>query len=370
MSRRIRRVGIMTGGGDAPGLNAVLRAFIKRAVGQLHWQVVGIEDSYNGLLSTPQRLVELTPRSCQGLLHRGGTILGTTNRGDPFNFPMPDGSRKNRSAELADAIRAEGLEGVVAIGGDGTLALALRLMEEHGIQTVGVPKTIDNDLSATDQTFGFQSAVEVATDALDRLHTTAASHERVMFLEVMGRDAGHIALHAGIAGGADVILLPEIPYDPAAVAAKIQRRVALGRLFSIIVVAEGAVPIDSAKATEAQRRERLRKGGGAAAVAMAQLEGRIDAEMRVTVLGHLQRGGSPVAFDRILATRYGVGAVDLVEQDRWGEMVRISNGAVSGVPIRDAVSVYRLVDVRGELVRVARSVGVELGDGAAEPGNG
>lgn len=355
-----RRIGILTGGGDAPGLNAVIRAFVKYSVRDKGWEVIGVEDSFNGLLDHPRRLRRLDMRSCQGLLHRGGTVIGTTNRGDPFDFPMPDGSRRDRSRELARAVEEEGLEGLVCIGGEGTQGIALRLMEEVGIPVVGVPKTIDNDLSATDFTFGFQSAVDVATEALDRLHTTAESHERVMFLEVMGRDAGHIALHAGIAGGADVILLPEIPWDPRRVAAKVHRRMQLGRLFSIVVVAEGALPHD-APVDAGARQRRLAAGGGAAAIAMAHLDGLIEAEMRATVLGHLQRGGSPVPFDRLLATRFGVAAVDLVDQNRWGEMVRLRDGRVDGVSIREAVEIYRLVDPNGELVRVAHRTGVEFG---------
>ena len=208
------RIGILTGGGDAPGLNAVIRAVVKYAVGKLHWQVVGIEDSFNGLLEVPRRLQDLTPQSCRGILHRGGTILGTTNRGNPFSFPDGNGGEVNRGAELAAAIKDEGLEGLIVIGGDGTQAIGLQLMDEYGIPVVGVPKTIDNDLSATDLTFGFISAVEAATDALDRLHTTAEAHDRVMLLEVMGRDAGWIALWAGVAGGADCIAIPEVAYDP------------------------------------------------------------------------------------------------------------------------------------------------------------
>jgi phosphofructokinase-like protein len=361
MTQTSRRIGILTGGGDAPGLNAVIRAFTKYAVREYGWEVIGIEDSFNGLFDSPRRLIPMTLKSCQGLLHRGGTTLGTTNRGDPFAFPQPDGSKKDMSDALAAAVKEEGLDGLVCIGGDGTQAISLRLMRERGIPVVGVPKTIDNDLSCTDFTFGFQSAVDVATDALDRLHTTAESHERLMFLEVMGRDAGHIALSAGIAGGADIILLPEIPYDPDRIVAKVRRRQELGRLFSIAVVAEGAVPISGASLSLEERRKRLKKGGGAGAVAIAQLEGRLDAEMRLCVLGHLQRGGSPVAFDRVLATRFGVAAADLVAQDRWGEMVRLRNGRVDGVPIEDAIETYRLVDVDGELVRTARATGVELG---------
>ncbi len=336
-----RRIGICTGGGDAPGLNAVIRAFVKSAVRDHGWEVIGIEDSFNGLLERPRRLQIMDLRSCQGLLHRGGTVLGTTNRGDPFSWPVAGGGREDRSRELKEAVDEEGLEGIVVIGGDGTQTIGLRLMEERGIPVVGVPKTIDNDLSATDLTFGFMSAVEVATEALDRLHTTAESHDRVLFLEVMGRDAGHIALYSGIAGGADVILLPEIPYDPDRIAAKIRRRQALNRPFSIVVVAEGALPIG------AETDARARKA-------------RLHNEMRACVLGHLQRGGSPVAFDRILATRFGVAAVDLVAREQWGYMVRLKDNVVNGVPIRDAVA-QRFVDPHGELVRTARCTGVELG---------
>lgn len=355
-----RRIGILTGGGDAPGLNAVIRAFVKYAVRFKGWEVVGVEDSFNGLLDQPRRLVRLDMRSCRGLLHRGGTVLGTTNRGNPFDFPARDGSTSDRSEELARAVREEGLEGLVCIGGDGTQAIALRLMEECGIPVIGVPKTIDNDLSATDRTFGFQTAVQTATEALDRLHTTADAHERVMFLEVMGRDAGHIALHAGISGGADVILLPEIPWEPERVAAKIQYRASIGRPFSLVVVAEGAVPAGSPTEREARWRI-IREAGGAAALAMQQLEHLVEHEMRATVLGHLQRGGSPVALDRLLATRFGVAAVDLVEARRWGEMVRIRDDRVGGVPIREAVAHHHGVDPKGELVHVARCAGIEMG---------
>jgi 6-phosphofructokinase len=232
-----KRVGILTGGGDAPGLNAVIRAFVKRAVGQKGWSVIGVEDSFNGLMETPHRIKDMQIADCKGLLQAGGTCLGTTNRGDPFSFPGPDGTQEDRTEVLLGSIKEQGIEGLVCIGGDGTQAISLRLMEEHGVPVIGVPKTIDNDLSATDYTFGFQSAVDVATEALDRLQTTAESHERVIFLEVMGRDAGHIALSAGIAGGASVILIPEIPYDTDRVAQKLRRRQGIGRPFSVVVPA-------------------------------------------------------------------------------------------------------------------------------------
>lgn len=357
------RIGILTGGGDAPGLNAVIRAVVKYAVGKLHWQVVGIEDSFNGMLDAPRRLRDLTPRSCQGLLQRGGTVLGTTNRGDPFAFPDGNGGFEDRSAELASAIREEGLQGLIVVGGDGTQAIGLKLMDTHGIPVVGIPKTIDNDLSATDLTFGFISAVETATDALDRLHTTAESHDRVMLLEVMGRDAGWIALWAGVAGGADCIAIPEFPYDPDAFAAKIKARRMKGRHFTLIVVAEGAVPAGGKSLPSAVPHGKGTLAAAGAAETLARLlTERIDVETRTTVLGHLQRGGGPVAFDRVLATEFGVRAVELIHAGRWGEMVCLHGGKVSSVPIRDAVSAYRTVSHDHPLVATARAVGIVFGD--------
>jgi ATP-dependent phosphofructokinase / diphosphate-dependent phosphofructokinase len=353
-----KKVGICTGGGDAPGLNAVIRAFVKCGIRDHGWEIVGIEDSFNGLLGE-RRLQSMTLQSCQGLLHRGGTVLGTTNRGDPFSWPSPTGPQ-DRSEELARAAMEEGLDGIVCIGGDGSQRIALRLMQERGIPMIGVPKTIDNDLAATDMTFGFQTAVDIAVEALDRLHTTAESHDRVMFLEVMGRDAGHIALHAGIAGGADVILIPEIPYDPMRVAAKVKARQDVGRSFTLVVVAEGALPKGCESLTASERKARLKRGGGAAAVAMAQLDG-IEAETRHVILGHVQRGGTPDASDRLLATRFGVGAAHLVAQGRWGEMVALRDGEIVGVSLETACATMRFVDPSGPIVRTARATGVELG---------
>lgn len=356
------RIGILTGGGDAPGLNAVIRAVVKYAVGKLHWQVVGIEDSFNGMLEVPRRLQNLTPQSCRGILHRGGTILGTTNRGNPFSFPDGKGGESDRGAELAAAIKDEGIEGLIVIGGDGTQAIGLQLMDEHGIPVVGVPKTIDNDLSATDLTFGFISAVEAASDALDRLHTTAEAHDRVMLLEVMGRDAGWIALWAGIAGGADCIAIPEIAYDPERFVTKIRERRMRGRHFTIFVVAEGAAPAsgETLPSEVAHGKGRMVTGGAAQTLAKLITE-RIDVETRVTVLGHLQRGGGPVAFDRVLATEFGVKAVELIVAGRWGDMVRLEAGTVSSVPIRDAVAAYRTVENDHPLIAAGRSVGIEFG---------
>jgi ATP-dependent phosphofructokinase / diphosphate-dependent phosphofructokinase len=349
------RIGILTGGGDAPGLNAVIRAVVKHGVGQLHWQVVGSEDAFNGLLDDPRRLVDLTPLSCRGLLHRGGTVLGTTNHGDPFAWPDGSGGTIDRSAELAAAVEAEGLEGLIVIGGDGTQRIAARMMREHGVPVVGVPKTIDNDMSDTDFTFGFWSAIDVVTDALDRLHTTAEAHDRVMFCEVMGRDAGWIALYGGVAGGADCIAIPEVPYDVDRFVQKIRERKRRGRQFTIIVVAEGARP----------EGEAPRKYG--AAVRLATLiEEHLEVETRVTVLGHLQRGGSPVPFDRVLATRFGVHAVELIQEGRWGELVALHRNEVTSVSLLESAGDARLVDPHHPLIKAARAVGIEFGRAAPE----
>ena len=349
-----RQVGILTGGGDAPGLNAVIRAVVKYGAGRLGWRMIGIEDSFNGLLERPLRVQPLTPISCKGILGRGGTILGTTNHGDPFKFPDGTGHDADRSREVVRALDELGLEGMIVVGGDGTMRIARKLAQVHGIKVVGVPKTIDNDLGATDITFGFQSAVDCATDALDRLHTTAESHDRVLVLEVMGRHAGWIALHAGIAGGADCIVIPEIPWHAERLCGKLEERRAIGRPFTLIVVAEGAWP-----AGEIAPR-RIVPGRAAQRVVDGIIARIPTVEIRVTVLGHLQRGGGPVAFDRVLATRFGIGAVDLVEADGWGQMVRLRDGKIEGVPLAD-VDVNRTVDPNGELVHAAKAVGAEFG---------
>lgn len=358
-----RRIGILTGGGDAPGLNAVIRAVVKAAVGDRGWELVGIEDSFNGLFDDPRRLRRLDLRSGSGLLHLGGTLLGTTNRGDPFAFPDGKGGQRDRSAELAAAIREEGLEGLIIIGGDGTQRIGWRMMVEHGIPVIGVPKTIDNDLAATDFTFGFWSAVDVATEALDRLHSTAEAHDRVMILEVMGRTAGWIALYAGVAGGADCIAIPEIPYNVDRYVDKILERRSRGRQFTIMVVAEGACPQagQAEPGAVAHGLGHIVAGGAAAALARA-LSLRVDAETRVTVLGHLQRGGSPVPFDRVLATRFGVAAVELAEAGRWGELVCLRDGRMISTPFREVSAEPRLVDLGHPMLHDARSVGIELGE--------
>jgi 6-phosphofructokinase 1 len=350
-----RKIGILTGGGDAPGLNAVIRAVVKYGVGKLGWELYGIEDSFNGLMERPFRVTPLTPVSCKGLLQKGGTILGTTNHGDPFAFPDGSGHDSDRSVEVKRAMDELGLEGLIVLGGDGTQKIARELAERHGVRVVGVPKTIDNDLGATDLTFGFQSAVDCVTDALDRLHSTAESHDRVILLEVMGRNAGFIAVHGGIAGGADAIVIPEIPWHAERLVQKIDERRAIGRPFSLFVVAEGAYP-----AGGNVPGTKLVPGSASQKVAEAILAARPRVDLRVTVLGHLQRGGSPVPFDRVLATRMGVGAVDLVDAGRWGELVCLRDGRIVGLPMV-AAEQNRVVDPEGELVRAARATGVEFG---------
>jgi ATP-dependent phosphofructokinase / diphosphate-dependent phosphofructokinase len=360
-----RRIGILTSGGDCPGLNPVIRAVVKRGVSQLGWEVLGLRDSYNGLLTTPFRVVNLDRDSVRGILTKGGTILGTTNHGDPFHFPMksPDGSVRylDRSGEVVEAIRILELEGLIMVGGDGSLRIGKRMME-RGLKMVAVPKTIDNDIWGTDYTFGFNTAVEVATEAIDRLHSTAESHDRVMVIEVMGRDAGWIAIHAGIAGGADVILIPEIPYDLQKICDKIRRRQAAGRFFSIVVVAEGAVEGGSDKiGVEAGTGSLKPRLGGAGAYVAKGIHERTGIETRVTVLGHLQRGGTPSGYDRLLATRMGMGATELVEESRWGEMVTLKGTQIAGVPIDEIVGQMKIVDPDGQLVRTGRGLGIEFG---------
>ena len=360
------RVGLLTGGGDCPGLNAVIRAVVKAGVSYFGYEIIGIRDSFNGLLTSPYDVDSLTRDSVRGILTKGGTILGTTNRGDPFAYPnkQPDGSTifVDRSDELMEAMRILELDGLICVGGDGTLRIAKQL-EDKGCRVVGVPKTIDNDIAATDVTFGFNTAVEVATEAVDRLHSTAESHDRVMVVEVMGRNCGWIALHAGMAGGADCVLIPEIPYDIQKVCDKVRRRQAAGRFFSIVVIAEGAFPaggrqafIDALPASGGMPRL-----GGAGAIAAEGITIHTGLETRVTVLGHLLRGGTPSSYDRLLATRFGSAVVELVEQGRWGRMVALQGSAITSVPLADAISHQKRVDPAGELIETGRRLGVEFG---------
>ncbi|HYR29221.1 MAG TPA: ATP-dependent 6-phosphofructokinase [Thermoanaerobaculia bacterium] len=351
------RIGILTGGGDCPGLNAVIRAAVRTLIREHGFEVAGIQLGFEGLLT--RSIVPLTLDSVRGVLPKGGTLLRTTNRGNPFEMPGPNGTTIDRSQECIDNIRELGIDGIIAIGGDGTLRIAQRLCD-RGVPTVAVPKTIDNDLAATDYTFGFHTAVAVATDAVDRLHTTAESHDRVMILEVMGRNAGWIALHSGIAGGADIILIPEIPYNPEAIVKSIRERSKEGANFDIIVVAEGAKRVGG---EEAYLDKATRRLGGIAYQVAADIQQHIDLEIRVTVLGHIQRGGSPIAFDRILASRFGKHVADLAAQKKYGHMVAVRGEDIIDVPISQAVSRPKYVDPNGQMVDAARSLGISFGDG-------
>jgi 6-phosphofructokinase 1 len=358
------RIGVLTGGGDAPGLNAVLRAVVKSAINR-GWEVMGVEDGFEGFFGRGSiRLLNLD--DVRGILQTGGTILRTSNRGDPFSFPTErDGkiAREDRSDEVVKRVKDLALEALVVIGGDGSLGIANRLAK-LGVPVVGIPKTIDNDVGGTDVTFGYNTACQTCVNAIDRLHTTAASHRRVMVIEVMGRDAGWIALKAGASGGGDVILLPELPYDLDAVCRKISSRDATGSLFSLVVVSEGAKPKGGEKVrmVEAEKSatgfERL---GGIGANIAVQLEERLRLECRVTVLGHVQRGGSPTTRDRMLGTRFGVAAVDLVEAGHMGHMVGLHGERIVHVPLEDALARPKRVDPDGEEVAAIESIGVSFG---------
>ncbi len=362
MSQSIKRIAVLTSGGDAPGLNGVIRALVKSAVLDHGWEVFGIEDGFEGLIGTP-RVRKLGLSDVRGLLGRGGTILGSTNKGN-FGTKIVDGTLQRNDAvyeEFKQRTHELGIDAVVVLGGDGSQSISQDLFS-IGVPVVGVPKTIDNDLVGTDQTFGFDTALGVATDALDRLHTTAESHDRLMVLEVMGRHAGWIALHAGLAGGADAILIPEIPYDLQVVADKVRKRDQVGSLFSIVVVAEGAMPAGGAATYQ---REGLLGGIGVAVAAeLGQLTGK---DSRAVVLGHLQRGGSPTPLDRILASRYGVGAVWAISQGRFGQLVALQNDLLTTVPLHECANRVKQVPVDGQLVRTARSLGIVFGDPATPP---
>jgi 6-phosphofructokinase 1 len=358
----IRRIAVNTGGGDAPGLNAVIRAVVL-AADRLGWEVVGITDGYDGLFGN-EGLVKLDKRAVRGITHLGGTILGTTNRGNPLRYPVrgADGTltHVDRSQEVVEALARERIDALVAIGGDGSLGIAHHLAQ-LGVKLVGVPKTIDNDLVGTSFTFGFTTAVETATDAIDKLHSTAEAHERVMVVELMGRNAGWIALYAGLAGTADVILIPEIPYDLDAVCRKIETRYAEGRKFAVVVVAEGAYPKGGQPLFKQTGGGQKRLGGLAGVVAM-EIHERTGHETRELVLGHLQRGGRPNAYDRLLALRFGAAAVRHIEQGRFGTMVAFVPPEVKPVPLADVIGKTKTVPVDGDIVSTAREMGICMGD--------
>lgn len=364
MAEKKRRFAVLTGGGDCPGLNAVIRAVIKTFL-QNDCEVFGIYNGFNGLINGNLKLMNYADVS--GILPRGGTILGTTNRDNPFKFAVEENGELvyyDMRDKVVENLQKHDIEALVVIGGDGSLNIGAKLARECGIKVVGVPKTIDNDLPCTERTFGFDTAVAMATEAVDRLHTTAESHHRVMALEVMGRYAGWIALHSGIAGGADVILIPEIPYDIDSIIKKIEDRKAKGKDFSIVVVAEGAKPIGGELSVA-----RVIKGsfepirlGGAGEKLVREIEERTGIESRCTVLGYLQRGGSPSSYDRILSTRYGVAAAEACLRGEYNVMVSLENDQIVTVYIQKAASSPRLVPVDSEIIRTGRQIGICFGD--------
>ena len=369
MSQPIRRIAISTGGGDAPGLNAVIRAVVSAAANR-GWDCVGIRDGFNGVLQPqayPQGGVELLTRDrVRGISHLGGTILGTTNKGNPFQFPtrMPDGTvvETDRSGELLDYFKREGIDALVAVGGDGTLTIANEL-HRKGLRVVGVPKTIDNDLDKTFTTFGFDSAVSFATECVDRLHSTAQSHQRVMVVEMMGRYAGWIALHAGISGGAHAILIPEIAYDLDKVADKIRERDAQGRLYSLVVVAEGAQPRQGQRALlEAAQGGHAERLGGIGERVAKELGQRTGKDARAVVLGHLLRGGPPTSFDRLAALRFGAAAVRALDEGLSGVMVSLAFPNVVYVKLEEVAGRMKAVPPDSDTLQTGRDLGVCFGD--------
>ena len=351
----IRCIGIGTGGGDAPGLNAVIRAATKAAILKYNWKVIGIPDGFDGLI-WPEKSFQLTLKEVSGILPRGGTILGTTNRGDPFHFKEVKNGREfthDISNRIIANAKKLGIDAIITIGGDGSQKIGYELFQK-GLKIVGVPKTIDNDLSATEVTFGFDTALHTVTDALDKIHTTGASHHRVMVVEVMGRDCGWIAIQAGLAGGAHVILIPEIPFTIGHICKHIAERAKVGKHFTIIVVAEGVkLP------PELHENRRASSVGNLIGNSIAHISKK---EVRVSVLGYIQRGGSPSPFDRILATRFGVAAVDLIANGGFGMMVAVQGESIVAVDVAHAIGHLKSVNPAGELVRTARAIGIGFGD--------
>lgn len=359
----MKRIGVLTGGGDAPGLNAVIRAVVKTAVYQYGCEVFGIRDGYDGF-TNEKGIIPLRAEDVRGILPRGGTILGAANRGNPYaRKVIRDGKEVtiDVSDEILKGIERLKLDALLVLGGDGTLRIAHELFQK-GAPVIGVPKTIDNDIGGTDITFGFDTALTTATEAIDRLHTTAESHHRVMVLELMGRDAGFITLHSGIAGGADVILIPEIPFTFETVVAKVRQRVERGMLFSIIAISEGAKPTGGAQIFSRSGDEvYVPRLGGIGQILGEYIE-KSGYETRVTVLGHLQRGGTPTPFDRWLATRYGAAAVRLAASGIFDRMVALRSGVIIDISLEEALAVPKRVDVNGDAVLTARGMGISFGD--------
>ena len=356
-----KRIGILTSGGDCAGLNAAIRGAVCRAVGTYGWKVLGIRQATMGLMNSPPDFIPLEIEKVDELLIMGGTFLGTTNTGDPFAFPMPDGSTRDRSSEIISGYHQLGLDCLIVIGGDGSMDIVRKIAQKGGMNLVAIPKTIDNDVGSTERSIGFDTAVNIATESLDRLHFTAASHNRVMILEVMGRDAGHIAISAGIAGGAHIILIPEIPYSLESICEKIRERQESGQNYSLVIVSEAVKTEDGETIKNINRLGQTRYGGVGQYLAdkICACSG---AETRVTVLGHIQRGGTPSPLDRLTGSVFGVAAVDLIAEGKYDSMVSWQNRQVVSVPIPEAIGKYSTVDPDGMLVKTARGLGICLGD--------
>lgn len=363
---KIKKIGILTGGGDCPGLNAVIRAVVRKGILKYGYEFIGYKFGYRGLYDND--FIPVTLDTISGILHKGGTILYSSNKDNLFDYSVEDENGKITKQDVSDVaienLKKENVDVLVIIGGDGTLTSA-RDFARKGIKVIGVPKTIDNDLACTDVTFGFNTAINVATEALDRLHTTAESHHRIMICEVMGRNAGWIALHAGIAGSADVILIPEIPFTVNKVADKIKERANAGKLFSIICVSEGAKIIgeDVVVAKIVEDSPDPIRLGGIANVLASKLESKITQhEIRSTILGHTQRGGIPSTYDRILSTKYGAGVIDLIQEEKFAHMVSLQNDEIIAMPLEEVIGKNKFVDEYNSLVKVARDIGVSFGD--------
>lgn len=361
---KIKKIGVLTGGGDAPGLNAVIRALVKTSIVEYGWKVMGIEDGFDGLLK-PGKMHELTLESVRGLLHRGGTILGTTNRSNPFAIKKKAKGKikeADESRKVIKRLKKEGIDVLVVIGGDGSLHIA-RDFFNLGVPVVGIPKTIDNDIAATDVTFGFDTAITTAMEAIDKIHTTAESHHRVMIVEVMGRDVGWMALHAGLASSADVILIPEIPFNIKKVIEKIMTREKEGRNFSIVVVAEGAKPVGGKAITyKTLGKSHLERLGGIGNYVGFEIGKLTDKEVRVTTLGHIQRGGSPSAFDRILSSRFGHEAARLIDEKAFGQMVALKGQDIVPATLDEAIGALKSISMNDPNLMLAMSLGVSFGE--------
>ncbi|MBN1407026.1 MAG: ATP-dependent 6-phosphofructokinase [Calditrichaceae bacterium] len=363
-----KRALVLTGGGDCPGLNAVIRGIVKRSSRERDWEIIGSYEAFNGILREPMELIILDEQKVSGVHVKGGTIIGTTNKGGPFAWPVknPDGTwgSVDRSDELLRKLQYQGIEAVINIGGDGSQRISQALYEK-GCNVIGVPKTIDNDLAGTDFTFGFQTAVEIATDAVDKLVTTAASHNRIFILEVMGRDAGWIALHSAVAGGAEICLIPENPYDVNKILERIHKRITYGRGFVIIVIAEGAKPLGGDVVAEESIEvgyAHKHLGGAASRLKKELMDAGCEEDIRVTILGHLQRGGTPSAYDRILATQFGAKAFEMILSKDFGKMVAYKHPNIVAVPIKEVISTYNIVKPDDQLLKTARGIGICMGD--------